>query len=345
MRAGGDRISEWVGIIADIHDRKRHEDSAAFINRASELLSATLVSQQTLRNLARLCVPALADWCAIDLGDGPGYERNIVEHSDPARVRLVLDMDARFRAAPAVDPIVQVLQSGRTHLLEDLSDELLAALTTSEEQLRTARTLALRSWIIAPMIARGRTLGALTVVHTAESGRRHSQEDVPLIEELALRAAMALDNARLYEAADAANRAKDEFLATLSHELRTPLTAISGWAHMLEMGISDPETSQLAVDTIIRSARTQGELIDDLLDLSRVVAGTLQLQVAPVDLARIVHEVMVAARPAADAKKVSAISAGNDDRRRALDAGFADFVRKPVDPQELVSAVLGAVSS
>ncbi|MGZ5444984.1 MAG: ATP-binding protein [Thermoanaerobaculia bacterium] len=305
VRADGGRITEWVGILADIHDRKRHEENAAFINRSSEMLSATLASQQTLRNLARLCVPTLGDWCAIDLGDGPGYQRNIVEHTDPSRVELVLEIDARFRAAPEVDPIVHVLQSGCTDLLEEFSDEMLVVLAGFEDQLRLARALALRSWIIAPMIARGRTLGALTVAYTAESGRRHTQEDVPLIEELARRAAMALDNARLYEAADAANRAKDEFLATLSHELRTPLTAISGWAHMLQAGITDPDTHRLAVDTIVGSAKTQGELIDDLLDLSRVVAGTLQLHVAPVDLAHIVHEVMIAAQPAADAKHLT----------------------------------------
>ena len=305
VRGRGGRIVEWVGIMVDIHDRKQHQEDSAFINRASELLSASLASEETLRSLARLCVPALADWCAIDLGDGPGYRRIIVEHPDPERVRLLLDLDASHRSPPEVDPIVHVLQSGRPHLLEELSDEMLTALARSEEQLRFARTLALRSWIIAPMIARGRTLGALTVAHSAESGRRHAPEDVPLIEDLARRAAMALDNARLYEAADSANRAKDDFLATLSHELRTPLTAISGWAHLLSLGISDPATYRLAVETIVGSARMQEELIDELLDLSRVVAGTMRLEVAPVDLTRVVQEVLVAARPAAGARHVA----------------------------------------
>ena len=305
VRRDGDRISEWAGIITDVHERKRHEREASFINRASELLSATLGSEATLRNLARLCVPELADWCAIDVGDGVGYCRDIVEHHDPARVALVLDLDARFRPTPDADPIVQVLRSGRTQFLDNVPDELLVSITKNAEHLRLVRELGLRSWIIAPMFARGRTLGALTVAYSEDSGRRHALEDVPLIEEVARRAAMALDNARLYEAADAANRAKDEFLATLSHELRTPLTAISGWAHMLSAGITDADTSRLAVETIVRSARTQGELIDDLLDLSRVVAGTLRLQVNAVDLAYLVHEVMIAARPAADAKNVT----------------------------------------
>ncbi|HYC92807.1 MAG TPA: ATP-binding protein [Thermoanaerobaculia bacterium] len=232
----GDRIVEWTGIIIDVHERKQHEETASFINRASEVLSSTLDSREAMRNLARLCVPALGDCCAIHLGEE----------------RVVLEPPGAELPAEA---------------------------------------------LVAPMVARGRTLGKLVLA---------ARDPNPaLMEELARRAAMALDNARLYEEADAANRAKDNFLATLSHELRTPLTAIAGWAHMLQHGIEDEGTRKLAVETIVRSAETQKELIDDLLDLSRVVAGTMQLDVQPVDLLRIVHEVLVAARPAAEAKGIA----------------------------------------
>jgi PAS domain S-box-containing protein len=259
-------IIEWVGITADVHDRKVDEENAAFINRASDLLSSTLASQQAMRHLARLCVPALGDSCAICVGHDEHYERVVAEHEDATRP-LIPDHDA----------IVEVLRSGRVKWSE-LS-------------------------VLAPMVARGRTLGALAVA--CGDGRRYEEEDLPLIEELARRAATALDNARLFEAAEGANRAKDEFLATLSHELRTPLTAISGWAHMLESGISDDETRRLAIETIVRSANTQRELIDDLLDLSRVVAGTLHLDIRTIDMVTIVQDAIVSARPAADAKHVA----------------------------------------
>jgi signal transduction histidine kinase len=278
------------------------QHKAAFINRASEVLASSLGYEQTMRNLARLCVPAISDWCGIDIGQGEGYEHLVVEHADAARLQLVRELD-RFRPPPELDLVVQALRSGKSQLVEDISDELLASVSPSPEHLAMVSTLGLRSTIIAPMVARGRTLGALTVVY-GDSGRRYTKEDVPFIEDLARRAAMAIDNARLYEAAEAANRAKDEFLATLSHELRTPLTAISGWAHMLHMGIKDEATAKLAVDTILRSAKAQAELIDDLLDLSRVVAGTLHLNVVTVDLTKIVEEVILAARPAADAKQL-----------------------------------------
>ena len=259
-------ITEWVGIIADVHDRKHLEENASFINRASDLLSSTLASQQAMRHLARLCVPALGDSCAICVGHDEHYERIVAEHVDPTRPLL-----------PEHDAIVEVLKSGHVRRSDFL--------------------------VLAPMVAGGRTLGALSVA--CGDGRRYEEEDLPLIEELARRAATALENARLFEAAEAANRAKDEFLATLSHELRTPLTAISGWAHMLESGISDDDTRRLAIETIVRSANTQRELIDDLLDLSRVVAGTLHLDIRTIDMVTIVHDALVSAKPAADAKLVA----------------------------------------
>jgi signal transduction histidine kinase len=312
------RLSE--ALTADMEIRRRQEERVAFINRASEVLSSSLGVEQTMRNLARLCVPAIGDWCGIDIATGDGYERLVVEHSDVARLQLVRELD-RFRPPPEMDLIAQVIRTGKPQLVEEITDELLQAAASSPEHLAMVKALGLRSMSIAPMVARGRTLGALTVVY-GESDRRYTQEDVAFLEDLARRAAIAIDNARLYEAAESANRAKDEFLATLSHELRTPLTAISGWAHMLQLGMTDETTTKLAIDTILRSAQSQGELIDDLLDLSRVVAGTLHLSIVTVDLTRIVEDVIVAARPAADAKQlrmelvsVPSVLVRGDDRR------------------------------
>ncbi|HEX8170302.1 MAG TPA: ATP-binding protein [Thermoanaerobaculia bacterium] len=296
------RVVEWIGIIADIHDRKRHEEEAAFINRATAALTSSLNHDATLRALARLCVPEIADWCAIHMGEDEHYERLVVEHSDPSQAELVRRLDRRARSEASQDAILRVLKTQEPQLVEWLADEAIEQM--APEQSEILRELGLRSWIIAPMVAHGRTLGALTVVQ-ARSGRRYGAEDLTLVGELARRAGSAIENARLYEAAQAASRAKDEFLATLSHELRTPLTAISGWAHMLQLGIADAETSRTAIDTIVRSAKAQSELIDDLLDLSRVTAGTLHLQVANVDLAKLAGEIVTAARPAAEAKHLT----------------------------------------
>jgi PAS domain S-box-containing protein len=342
-------IAEWVGIIADIDERKRHEQQSAFLNRASELLASSLDYDKTLRTLARLCVPALGDWCAIHLATvGTDYERVAVEHVDPAKVRFVEQIDQRTRPAPEHDPIAQVIKSGQSHIVEQVTEEMLVALSTNTEQLEAVRKLGFRSWIVAPMTTGGRTLGTLTVVH-GESGRSYAEADVPFFEDVARRAATAIENARLFETAGAANRAKDEFLATLSHELRTPLTAITGWAHMLQVGIGDEQTTRLAIDTIVRSARTQAELIDDLLDLSRVVAGTLHLTVATVDLGAIVEDVLVAARPAADAKGLTlqledatpaALVRGDERRLRQIVWNLVSNAVKFTEPDGSIRIVL-----
>ncbi len=286
-------------LLAEIQERRRHEENAPFINRASDLLATSLSYAETLRNVARLCVPALGDGCAVFIGSDENYECAETEHVDPAK-RLQLEAFGRAaRPAPEHDAIHQILRTRKPHLVAEISERG----SVPNEQGELLHGLGFRSCVIVPMIARGRTLGALTLVY-GDSGRRYAEHDVPLVEDLARRAAVAIDNARLYEAAEAANRAKDEFLATLSHELRTPLTAISGWAHMLDLGMTDEATTKLAISTIIRSAKAQAELIDDLLDLSRVVAGTLRLNVVDIDLAILIGEVVLAAKPAADARSI-----------------------------------------
>jgi CheY-like chemotaxis protein len=126
---------------------------------------------------------------------------------------------------------------------------------------------------------------------------------VALAEEVARRAALAVDNARLYRNAQEANRAKDEFLANLSHELRTPMTAILGWAHLLQLGGVEPEQVSLGLDTIRQSGEAQAKLIDDLLDVSRIVTGKLHLNATAVRLSDITRGAIAAIRPAAEAKR------------------------------------------
>jgi signal transduction histidine kinase/ActR/RegA family two-component response regulator len=157
--------------------------------------------------------------------------------------------------------------------------------------------------MIVPLAVAGRTLGAITFVSSSPD-RRYDDHDLRTAVELARRAAYAIDNARLYRHAQEANRAKDEFLATLSHELRTPMTATLGWATMLRMRDISPENFHLAVETIERSTRAQAKLIDDILDVSRVVTGKLQLTMVPVSLTSIVEAAVETIRPSIDAKSI-----------------------------------------
>jgi signal transduction histidine kinase len=164
--------------------------------------------------------------------------------------------------------------------------------------------------MIVPLVARGRVVGAITLVLT-ESGRRYGPADLELAEELARRCALAIDNARLFaseqrsrESADVANRAKDEFLAIVSHELRTPLNAILGWARMLATSTLPDHRRIGALETIERNAIAMAQLIEDLLDMSRVVSGRLRIEVQRVDLLRVVEAALESIRPAADVKNI-----------------------------------------
>jgi PAS domain S-box-containing protein len=154
-----------------------------------------------------------------------------------------------------------------------------------------------------PMNLPDRGVGSITFL--SERPGRYTAADLPLASEFVRRCAVALENARLYRLAQQANHTKDEFLATLSHELRTPLTAILGWARMLTLGGVDDATRKVAYETIERSARMQATLIDDLLDLSRVVTGKLTLQNELVDLESIVRSAVQTLQLAADAKGIA----------------------------------------
>jgi signal transduction histidine kinase len=160
-----------------------------------------------------------------------------------------------------------------------------------------------KSTLVAPMVARGRTIGALTFA--AAERDRYNDEDARLAELIARRAAIAIDNAQLYRAAVEASNAKDEFLATVSHELRTPMTATLGWVRMLNLGHFDPETHKTALDAIERSTRAQAKLIEDILDVSSIVLGKFRLDREPVDLRAVVDASIETLRPAIEAKQIT----------------------------------------
>ncbi len=146
-------------------------------------------------------------------------------------------------------------------------------------------------------------LGAITFV-SAESGREYTKNDLRLARELAVRASLAIENARAYARAHEASRLKDEFLATLSHELRTPLNAVLGYARMLRSGAVAPDRTTAALEIVERNATALKQIIEDVLDVSRIISGRLRLEVAPVDLPTILHDSCATVLPAADAKGV-----------------------------------------
>ncbi|MDO9020979.1 MAG: PAS domain-containing protein [Deltaproteobacteria bacterium] len=297
------RLRFVITVFRDVTERRRAEGAARFLSEASTALASSIDYRLTLSTLAKLCVPAIADWATVDmLGPDRTLHRLAVVHVDPAKVELAHELYRRW--TPRMDDTIgvpNVLRTGRPEIFYEISDAILESAVTDPELLGILRTLGLSSSMSVPLVVRGRAVGAITLV-AAESGRRFAEDSLRLAEELALRASTAIEHATLYREATEASRLKDEFLATVSHELRTPLTAILGWSNILRTRQNDPAHVSKGLETIERNARVQAQLIEDLLDLSRIITGKLRLDVQPIEPGALVETALDSIRPAATAK-------------------------------------------
>lgn len=286
-----------VGVGRDITKLHKAEEAQRFLAEASKELSTTLDYETTLQSVARLAVPYLGDYCIIfSLEDKGKIRRVAVAHRDPTKESLLLELQRYTVNSTQQTPVVQVLQTGKSLLVPEIPASIWETIHNEIEHHQILRELDPKSFMLVPLIARGRTLGAISFTF-AESGRRHEENDLNLAKDLAYRAALAFDNARLYRKAQEANRIKDEFLAIVSHELRTPLNSILGWATLLRTRKFDETTTARALETIERNARSQSQLIEDLLDVSRMLRGKLILNFHPVELVSVIEAATEAVRP------------------------------------------------
>jgi PAS domain S-box-containing protein len=247
---------------------------------AGGLLNSSLDYDETLASVSKLVVPAIADWCFVDLvaRDG-GFDR--ISAAGPDGLEdLARKLKRHYGPLKQITHgVSQVLGSGKPELMETVDDRTLESFSRDADHFAMLKKMGLSSYICAPMITRGRITGALTLV-VGSSGRRFDQRDCALTEELARRVALAVENARLYRDAQEANLAKSEFLTRMSHELRTPLNAIGGYAELMEMELHGPVTEEQRQD-ISRIQRSQKHLlglINDLLSFARIETGHLELR-------------------------------------------------------------------
>jgi signal transduction histidine kinase/ActR/RegA family two-component response regulator len=287
---------------------ERARQRMELLTAAGSELSQSLDAQATLQTMSRLLVPAVVDSCRIDLLNAEGQaEVACIGHRDPEWSREALELARRWRApAEREGTIDWVIASGcpargsvRTEDLGLIADPAVQALV---------QRLGVHDSLIVPLVARGRTLGALAVLQ-AESGRRFHPEDEGVITQIAQRAALALDNARLFAEAESArleaeraNRAKDEFLAVLGHELRNPLAPIVTALSLLERRCGDAGRRERSI--IGRQVHHLSRLVDDLLDVSRIAQGRVSLSVEPLDLCMLVIDAVEAVRPSLQAQDV-----------------------------------------
>ena len=299
---------------ADLHEQLRAERNAveaarsraAFLADATAILSRSLDYEKTLAAVARLAVPEMADWCAVDiLGEDGQLKRLAVAHIDREKIELARALQERYPSDPDTPGgIHDVIRTGKPAMMEFIPPELIVARARNAEHLRLLQDLALTSYMCVPLLSASGTLGAITFVY-AESGRRYAPRDLAFAQELSARASLAIENAFAYRRVNEASRVKDEFLATLSHELRTPLNAILGYAQMLDTGVLAGDAHAKAIRVLARNAHALKQIIDDVLDIARITSGKLRLNACPVELGEILRNALATVQPAADARDVS----------------------------------------
>ncbi|RKG85088.1 PAS domain-containing sensor histidine kinase [Corallococcus terminator] len=279
--------------------RARAEDQearSAFLAEASGLLAGELAPEDALRSVAALTVLRFADWCTVDLLDPDHSFQRITE----ARSEALRAMSpAKILCSPpdldAAHGPGRVLRLGEPEFFPEGCPS--AALGCMRDGQGGAGVVEFESWMSVPLLARGHTLGAITLARS-EAGGRYGPAEFALAQELARRAAMAVDNARLYQQAQMAIGLRDEFLSIASHELKTPVTSlqlsVQGLMRLTRTGAlrtAPVETVTHSLEVIERQAKRMAKLVNTLLDVSRIHAGRLDLELEEVDLAALVRDI------------------------------------------------------
>jgi signal transduction histidine kinase len=302
-RSGVSEVSRLAAVFGDLRDRlrartaerERAERRLRFLADASSHLAASLDYETTLERVAWLAVPALADWCIVDVLEDDGEIRRVeVAHADSSRSAEAAQLRGYPPDRRAAEGIARVLRTGVPELVREVTEGRLPATTRDAQHREIVQGLGARSLMRVPLLARGRTLGVISLIST-DASRRYTATDLALAEELGRRCAVAVDNARLYAESQQAIRARDEFLSIASHELRTPLTGIKGYAQILLRaqirGQLDDDRLERSLATIDEATDRLTALVDDLLDVSRIRTGHLPLRLSTVDLVTTLSEV------------------------------------------------------
>jgi signal transduction histidine kinase/DNA-binding response OmpR family regulator len=326
----------WLGTAKDVDAQARADRALRMLADASLRLNRSVVvdaytgagkeeavpstrgpssslPRSELEGVLRTALPLLGDGAILDL---IGEESQAIERLRVVRRGLSSDRldDPRFDLASAT-----VVYRGRAEVFLDVTKE--SGPPSSDRglgaaQMRFLAELGVTGYICVPLTTRDTRLGTLSFVKLTQ-GDRFEESDVAVASDLARRIAISIDNARLHATTERrrleleeANKSKDVFLATLSHELRTPLNAIVGWIEMMKKGGAlDASEQARALDTIDRNARALTGLVADLLDVSRIVTGTLKIESKPVSLPAIVDAAVLAARPQLENKQIELVRA------------------------------------
>lgn len=325
------QLVQAINVFQDVTREHRADERRDFLARATDKLSSSLDYRATLASVARLAVPTLADWCAVDVVEGERTQRLAIAHVDPAKVAFVAELERRYPSDPAAPTgVPQVVRSGEPLFIPTIPREMIVARARDERHLELIDQLELESFMAIPLKIGGRVIGVISFA-MAESRRRYRSEDVAFAQSLADRAALAIENARLFEEvarsrerlsdqlaeetkrrreAETASRFAERFIGILGHDLRNPLNAISMTARLLaRKGTDDPK----AVGRIVTSADRMSNMVAQLLDLTRSrLAGGITVERLPIRLAPVIVEVLDELRRSYPAREIRFEQRGDD---------------------------------
>ena len=283
------------------------EERRWLVSEAGRILSSSLDYETTVARVAELAVPSFADGCAVDLLVDGKIERLAVAHADPEKLALLKEIEIRIRPAVLDDAgIAAVIRTGEPQFAPVVTPEKIESVSRDERHFERLRALDIHSAMIVPIATRGMVLGALTLVSSSPD-RRFTDADFNTAQALGRRAALAIDNARLFRAVRTANVAKTNFIATMSHELRTPLTAIIGFQELLADGVSGPvsEGQKQPLERIKASAMQLMSLIEEILLFARLDAGTETVHLETFPVKRVMDDVISYASHTAAERKLT----------------------------------------
>jgi PAS domain S-box-containing protein len=279
----------------EIRERKQAELNLHYLADASRILASSLDYKTTLSNIAKAAVPEVADWCGVDLLDKDGnLEQVAVAHKDPKKVRWAKEL--RKINPPDMNSksgMPNVIRTGKTEFYQDITDEMLIKLAKNKKQLQLMREIGFTSAIVAPLCLEEKCIGGITFVR-AETKRQFTHADLTMVEELANRASLALENAGLYKASQDAVALRDDFISVASHELKTPITSVKIFTEVLQQH-SKQIGDVKAVNHLTKMNKQLDkltELIYNMLNISKIQAGRLEFNEKKFDFDTFVIELV-----------------------------------------------------
>jgi PAS domain S-box-containing protein len=326
-------VREWVGTHTDISERSRIEEERDILSEVGKILSSSLDFRETLGTVARLLVPRISTWCAVDmLADDRTMQRVASAHHDPRVAELLRNLNLSNGSETERAMAQRVLQTGESVLCRRSSDDLTGVLAANPDHRAALEGLDLSSVLWVPLSSRGQVLGVLTLV-SAREGRQYDFRDLALAEELGRRSANAVDNARLYARAREAVRARDDVLQMVSHDLRNPISTIGMTSELLLEFSLDPQEQRKHLEIIRRTVNSMNRFIQDLLDVSQTESGQLAIETHSISPGALVKEACDLMRPLVEAESQRLEYVVPDDLPRV--------VADPSRIQQVLSNLLG----